>query len=787
MILLPLGSLGFIARIYSLQEVLDASKVICVGQVESVDAARMLAVATISETLKGENRYPKIQMNIGVGQGKFPAYLIKALKPGSPIIFFYDLNNGKIACCAHSSDVWFQFFADDNADKTKVWWNFSHVEIYMNRTFAGTTVGLIALVKDVLAGRTKPPAPDASVPPLDVTKSETAASSVSRSSLPMEGIEALSGWEGENWGSPTGVSVRDMAGGNGKVLQIGCKPTGDGKIAVSKLVEIDAAEKPVATLDAYNDSGKPLAIALAVSTMPGWVYYESPPIPLPPGAWQRAITFDLTSPSFKAEHSRWQFNSTPGKLDKIAKLTVLLYDVRGNGALLVDNFHFLPGGFYRCLELPANGGEGRGVSWADYDSDGDLDAFVCHGSGGRLYRNDSGTFTDVTAEAGVGRGSRSASWADYNGDGKPDLFLSTPALYTNIGGKFRDDTALLPRLAKYNTEGAGWLDYDGDGLPDILLTNGEYGIALFKNLGKVPWFEDASSAAGFGPGGMGTSNGDFVTFTDLDLDGFQDIIYNLGTGLVARNTGRGAFSEFKNNGISFATGNGRKLGTASADYDNDEDLDLFVPQRGGCKLFRNNNDGTFTEVASRSGELENLSGQSFAAAWGDLDLDGLLDLVVTNLDGPLAIFLNNGNGQLVAVSERFALPGAKLPAGITGISLGDCDNDGDLDLLLNSDEPRAYVLLNSVPRQRHCYLEVRPVGRGTLGAIVRLYDAAGKPVGVREISGATNCGSQLPPVAHFGLGEGSYKLSVLFADGNLVQQEVKVEPPGFALAVENKQ
>lgn len=349
-------ALGFIQRMFSLQEVMNASKVIYVGKVESVDKAKKLAVATVERTLKDKCPFKKIQMNIGVGQRDFPKVLLGLLRPGGPIIFFYDINaQGKIACCAHTSGIWFQLFAQDAPDRSKVWWRFTHIEIYMGRT-----PELIALVSDVVAGRRKPPPPNAKVPPFRYTRIK----SVTRPkrpivSKPSDGLETLSGWESENWDNPATVTIISTHSERKKILQIGYSSKNRDKVAISKLVQQVAIKKPVLVCDVYNDSSKPVGFAVGVSVTDKLVYYESPAVPLPPKQWVNSLSFDLTAPNFKCEKSGWRFNSTPSDLSKITRLTLLVYDHDQKGSIKVDALSFLPGGLYRTVELPGPRGKGE--------------------------------------------------------------------------------------------------------------------------------------------------------------------------------------------------------------------------------------------------------------------------------------------------------------------------------------------------------------------------------------------------------------------------------------------
>ena len=166
-----------------------------------------------------------------------------------------------------------------------------------------------------------------------------------------------------------------------------------------------------------------------------------------------------------------------------------------------------------------------------------------------------------------------------------------------------------------NPEGAGWIDYDADGLPDVLITNGEGGIRLYRNTGKNPAaFRDVSDRAGLGPKGLGVGNGDFVVFFDYDGDGYTDFLYNLGEGVLAHNRGDGTFRAAERSGIRLPGGSDQKRGIAPADFDDDGDLDLFVPGPGKPCLYRNNNDGTFADVLDASGDLAKVADPSFAAA-----------------------------------------------------------------------------------------------------------------------------------------------------------------------------
>ena len=147
---------AFIARHYTLQEVLAECSNIVFGTVTSVNQKRMTAKVKVEENLKGQSKFQEIKINLSTGQGNFPQKMIKKFKAGEPIIIFYKMEGQRIPSLGHVDGTWFQTFAQDRSDKSRVWWNFTHIEIYMHRTYKGSTPDFQKLVRDTLAGRAKP-------------------------------------------------------------------------------------------------------------------------------------------------------------------------------------------------------------------------------------------------------------------------------------------------------------------------------------------------------------------------------------------------------------------------------------------------------------------------------------------------------------------------------------------------------------------------------------------------------------------------------------------------------
>ena len=147
---------AFIARHYTLQEVLAECSNVVFGTVTSVNQKRMTTKVKVEENLKGQSEFQEIKINLSTGQGNFPQKMIEKFKVGKPIIIFYQREGRRIPSLGHVDGTWFQTFAQDRSDKSRVWWNFTHIEIYMHRTYKGSTPDFQQLLRDTFAGKIKP-------------------------------------------------------------------------------------------------------------------------------------------------------------------------------------------------------------------------------------------------------------------------------------------------------------------------------------------------------------------------------------------------------------------------------------------------------------------------------------------------------------------------------------------------------------------------------------------------------------------------------------------------------
>jgi hypothetical protein len=408
---------------------------------------------------------------------------------------------------------------------------------------------------------------------------------------------------------------------------------------------------------------------------------------------------------------------------------------------------------------------GTGVAFGDYDNDGDLDIYVANGGTGDfpdgapnfLYRNNGdGTFTDVASEAGVahpGTG-EDVAFGDYDNDGDLDIRLGNydeaDVLYRNNGdGTFSDVTAFSGIGKVMVALGTALGDYDNDGDLDIFSTNYRGNNVLYRNEGDGT-FTDVAGTTGVekSSSGMGT------LFLDYDNDGDLDIyaVNQGGADILHCNNGDGTFTDVTEDaGVSGSKISVPGQGTASGDYDNDGDLDIYVVGYPNI-LYRNNGDGTFTDVALEAGV--SYGEVSLVVTFGDYDNDGYLDIYLGNgYDSafPEADFLyrNNGDGTFTDVTGEADVGniGEAL-----GVAFGDYDNDGFLDIyVVNYEQPNMFYHNNGNDNN---WLHVKTVGtisnRDGIGAKVRV--VAGDLSMIREISGSTGFHCFNSMMAEFGLG-----------------------------------
>jgi hypothetical protein len=494
-----------------------------------------------------------------------------------------------------------------------------------------------------------------------------------------------------------------------------------------------------------------------------------------------------------------------------------------------------------------------GVAIFDYNNDGYEDIYFVNGARipelmktgpeyyNRLYQNNgNGTFTDVTARAGVkGEGySMGVAVGDYDNDGWEDLYVvgvNRNQLFHNNGdGTFTDVTeaaglkGLDPQRGKTWSICAGWFDYDNDGWLDLFVVNycvwgldkdpfcgSEFtGVraychpskfaplpdALYHN-NRDGTFTEVSAAAGIRQH-LGKGMG--VAFADYDADGYLDVFVANDTtrNFLFHNNGDGTFSERGlQAGVAY-NGDGSALSYMGADFrdvDNDGRPDIFVTAISNetFSYFHNEGGGIFDDFTHPSG-LGRLS--IFSSGWSngifDLNNDGRKDLfsvnshVNDNIGFEMNVPFQQRNSIFANAGDRFVDVSAsagedfQVAAAHRGCAFGDLDNDGRMDVVVSRFDGPAEVFRNVSPGGNH-WLLVKTVGtrsnRDGIGAQIRLESASG--VQYNHVTTSVGYASSSSRRVHFGLGQDTVvtRLEIRWPSG--VRQELRNVPADQILTV----
>ncbi|MCH7963097.1 MAG: VCBS repeat-containing protein [Bacteroidetes bacterium] len=440
--------------------------------------------------------------------------------------------------------------------------------------------------------------------------------------------------------------------------------------------------------------------------------------------------------------------------------------------------------------------------WGDYDNDGDLDLFANLPDTSHLYNNNGdGSFTRINqgtlATEGFGGG---ITWGDYDNDGYLDLFTASGVTTFGGGG---DSTALLFHNSGDGTftkiifadtsdfAGASWGDYDNDGDLDLFVASGGASPTpgvdnfLYRNEGNGN-FSRITTGEIVNDGGNSIN----PNWVDYDNDDDLDLFVcngNFQNNFLYSNNGDGSFTKITTGDI--VNDGGTSLGSSWGDFDNDGDLDLFVANLFAEVNFLYQNDGspayTFTRITV--GDIVNDTSSSIGSTWGDFDNDGDLDLFVANeAFQNNDLYSNNGDGTFTKITSGSIVKDTEWSL---GTSSADYDNDGDLDIFVSNVAGNNSLYSNN--GNANSWININCVGtvsnRSAIGAKVRVKaNIFGNDVWqLKEISGRTGYATNSLN-AEFGLGDATIidSLKIEWPLG-IIETYTDIAVDQFITAIEN--
>ncbi len=479
---------------------------------------------------------------------------------------------------------------------------------------------------------------------------------------------------------------------------------------------------------------------------------------------------------------------------------------------------------------------GSGVAVFDYDNDGWPDIFLVNGEllpgqnrkgappvSHLFHNNHNGTFTDVTAQSGLGDTGwgQGACVGDYDNDGYDDLFVTAYGnnrLYHNQGdGTFREvaKQAGVAGTGKLWGTGCAFVDYDRDGKLDLAVANyvsfdlattpapgaaasctwkglpvmcGPRGLAsspniLYHNAGNGQ-FEDVSKNSGFEK-----TLGHYcfsISTIDYDEDGWPDMYVACDStpSILYRNNHDGTFTDMAADTGVAVNEDGREqagMGSSIADYDGDGHLDIIKTNFSDdtASLYHHNADHSFSDVTFASGMGVNTQYLGWGTMFLDVDNDGWPDLLLVNghvypeVDSgnvgsayrePRVLYHNLGNGKFKDISAESG-PGITQPQSSRGLAIGDFWNDGRQEAVINNVSDFPLLLVNLARNDNH-WLGIHLIGvtsnRDAIGARVKVLGvASGAPrVWVDEVRSGSSYSSNNDMRLHFGLGSAGSVASI---------------------------
>ena len=788
-------SQAYVEAVMSLGSVLQQSTNVVLMRVESVDKKNNTIIYRKVRDIKGKHPTDVIKHNIGRGGLRPDEWKVQMdwAEPGKLAVFFH--NGGASETCI--GNWWYQAYAGGE------WWNHSHGEPFLLRSFCGTPEKLVGIVEQMLQGQEtlSPCMIDGNKEDLHARRAKIQRVKASLKLQDYNPKRDFVGWGGEDFRRLQGMP---------------------GFTHISPVGRVDPEAQAISVVDFDGDGKQDLCLVGGNKVLLLQNNGE-------------AMSESLLAGIAGARSAIWADYNGDGKPDLLLATPTGLKLFTNLGATMRDDSHLLP---------PMPPGAVTAAAWLDYDGDGKPDLLVAHGYHGlRLYRNvglkfpvvpkgpklgkwhhlgpldntggrgfltahDCEKSIDLKAEY-TGKNNLKIRWQEGNfTDGAVNNLAIYPVnawVCTYLHREIEADRDMdVPASFGSDDTLTVWLNkeriiYDGtyrgcapdQNLAVLKLKKGKNNLLIKICQGDGDWayyfsiqqpqiplptgqaFVDVSDAAGLGANGIGANlKGDSLTVCDVNGDGRPDFLYGAGSGLLVLSSknakGEPIFALAKDSGVAFTPG---KVNPTFADLGSGHP-DLLVPQKGSLKLFKNDGKGKFTDATAKSGDLAKFTGWATSAAWGDIDNDGHVDLVVGCLKGCNRYYRNKGDGTFEDATEAIGFN--QRIFNTQAVSLVDLKNRGVLDMIFNNEGQDSVVLLaNPEVTGKRVPLTLTVGGKaGIVGSRIDLHDMAGKLLGSRHISGGDGRGGQQAALARFTLEPGQYRATVRLSNGEVLTKNI---------------
>jgi len=521
--------------------------------------------------------------------------------------------------------------------------------------------------------------------------------------------------------------------------------------------------------------------------------------------WHHARITDPTKPS------AWTYEAASADVmvgtfnGDSARLAEMLVDTKNGTAFFPADVNVRLNRNVTVGKLPGGAG---GVALFDIDGDGDLDILACSAKGiGAYLQEGPMKFTDATEKLGLkGVSGMSCGLADVNADGRSDLLVDTQ-LFLKQEKRFVKSAALKVAGDK-PLKVSSFVELNGDGNPDIVLSCDGGGLTALLGDGKGG-FTDATEKLGLAGAECGTGGNGYFAPGDWNGDGRTDLYYATGKGLILVQDKTGAFAPRKHKlAFDYRCPPDYKPGKTGAGCFGavwkQDALDIISPGDSSLAVVANV-DGSAAEVSIDGNEIGLCAARQIATLVEDLNMDGYADLYTISRDvnQKNQFHTNRGYGSFMdATLYNDAAFGDAHGKGAWGAAAGDINGDGMNDLLLGHVDGSITVMLSGAAEirkvtehptyhagklQQTCIVSVKLKGRGTLGADVRLVDGKGGIVLRRSIGTQVLTGCRCPDAVNLAVREaGDYSLQVRFADGTVRKKRLTVgKDKHVSLAISN--